>query len=72
MALKLYLAEWRDFLGLTTQQLSARSNIPVTSIIKLEMGKMKFTQDHLEQLGEALDTDSNALLFPPGTRFLHS
>lgn len=57
-----YIRQWREFRGLTQEQLADRLETSVPSISRLESGTQPYTQDTLEALAEALSTDPASLL----------
>lgn len=64
--IQLLLKEWREHRGLTQQQLAERSGIALPNLSKIELGKMRWHSEMLEQLALALDLDDpRKLLFPP-------
>ena len=57
-----FFRQWREFRGLTQEQLAERVETSVPSISRLENGTQPYTQDTLEALAEALNTDPASLL----------
>lgn len=59
---KTFFKEWREFRGLTQEQLAGRLETSVASISRIESGTQPYTQDVLEALAEALTTDPASLI----------
>lgn len=57
-----FLREWRQHRGLTQERLGARLDISKGRISELESGKVRYNQDLLEGLAEALDCTPGDLL----------
>lgn len=57
-----YFRQWRKYRALTQQQLANRLDTTKTTISEYERGKRGYTQDFLEALAEALQTDPVSLL----------
>lgn len=57
-----FFREWREFRGLTQEQLAGRLETSVASISRIEKGTQPYTQDVLEALAEALMTDPASLI----------
>lgn len=57
-----YIAQWREFRGLTQDQLADRLDMKQGHISMLENGKRGYTQDTLEAIAHALQTDVASLL----------
>jgi len=57
-----YIREWRQHRGLSQEQLASRLDTSVASISRIESGQQPYTQDTLEALAEALQTDVASLL----------
>ena len=57
-----YIREWREHRGLTQEQLAGRLETSVASISRIESGTQPYTQDTLEALADALQTDVASLL----------
>lgn len=57
-----YIAQWRDFRNLTQEQLAARLDMTQSHLSMLENGKRGYTQDTLEAIAHALQTDVASLL----------
>lgn len=57
-----FFKEWREYRGLTQEQLADRLETSVASISRIESGTQPYTQDVLEALAEALMTDPASLL----------
>ena len=47
--------KWRDYRGLTQEQVAERAQLPKSTVSKLETGSKQYTQAHLEALAHALD-----------------
>jgi transcriptional regulator with XRE-family HTH domain len=57
-----YIAQWRDFRGLTQEQLAGRLGMTQSHLSMLENRKRGYTQETLEAIAEALQTDAASLL----------
>ena len=57
-----YIREWRQHRGFSQEQLASRLDTSVASISRIESGQQPYTQDTLEALAEALQTDVASLL----------
>jgi transcriptional regulator with XRE-family HTH domain len=57
-----YIAQWRDYRHLTQEQLAARLNMTQSHLSMLENGKRGYTQETLEAVADALQTDVASLL----------
>lgn len=57
-----FFRQWREFRGLTQEQLAGRLETSVASISRIEKGTQPYTQDVLEALAEALMTDPASLI----------
>jgi transcriptional regulator with XRE-family HTH domain len=57
-----FIAEWREFRGLTQEQLAGRVDLSVSSISQLENGKQGYSQPTLEALAVALSCEPGDLL----------
>jgi transcriptional regulator with XRE-family HTH domain len=57
-----YFRQWRLHRGLSQEQLADRLDTSVASISRIENGSQPYTQDVLEALAEALNTDPASLL----------
>lgn len=57
-----FIKEWRKFRGLSQIVLGERLGVTHSTISQLETGKIKYTQDMLEALAEALNTDPASLI----------
>jgi transcriptional regulator with XRE-family HTH domain len=62
---RLYLREWREQRGLTMHDLSKRTEIPVTTLSKIEGGDMVWNAEHLAVFADALDCAPPMLLSAP-------
>lgn len=65
---KKHFREWRDFRGLTQEQVAGRTGIDNTILSKLERGKVNYTEKHLEALSHAYNCTPADLLTPPPDR----
>lgn len=66
MSVKLYLKEWRDLRGLTSMQLAARADLPVSTLARLEHDTdRQWNSEQLGVLAEALAIEPIDLLKPP-------
>lgn len=59
---KTFFREWREHRGLTQEQLADRMETTKANISRVESGKQGYTQDYLEALAIALQTDEASLL----------
>lgn len=59
---KTFIREWRDFRNLSQEALGERMGTSGGSISRIETGEQPYTQDTLEALAEALNTDPASLL----------
>ena len=57
-----FIRHWREHRGLTQEQLASRLETSVASISRIESGTQPYTQDVLEALADALNTDPASLL----------
>jgi transcriptional regulator with XRE-family HTH domain len=57
-----FIAEWRDFRGLTQDMLAERLGTSKASISRIESGKQPYSQPFLEACAEALTTDAASLI----------
>lgn len=57
-----FLRQWRDYRGLTLERLADRVGMTAGNLSQLERGKLGYTQNTLEKLAEALQTDVASLL----------
>lgn len=57
-----FIRQWREHRGLTQEQLASRLETSVASISRIESGTQPYTQDVLEALADALNTDPASLL----------
>lgn len=57
-----YFRQWRIYRGFSQEQLASRLDTSVASISRIEGGSQPYTQDVLEALAEALNTDPASLL----------
>jgi transcriptional regulator with XRE-family HTH domain len=57
-----FFKEWRLHRGLSQEQLADRIETSVASISRIESGTQPYTQDVLEALAEALNTDPASLI----------
>ena len=57
-----FFKEWRLHRGLSQEQLADRLETSVASISRIESGTQPYTQDVLEALAEALNTDPASLI----------
>ena len=62
-----YLKEWREFRGLSQEQVALRVELSVPQVSKLENGKQGYRQDTLENFANAYDCAAADLLNPPPT-----
>jgi transcriptional regulator with XRE-family HTH domain len=57
-----FIRHWRKHRGLTLEQLAARLDMTASHLSMLENGKRGYTQETLERVAEALNTDPASLL----------
>jgi transcriptional regulator with XRE-family HTH domain len=57
-----FIREWREFRGLTQEQLADAIDATKASISRIEAMKQGYTQDNLEAMADALGTHPGALL----------
>lgn len=57
-----FIAQWRDFRNLTQEQLADRLDMTQSHLSMLENGKRGYTQETLEAIAHALQTDVASLL----------
>jgi transcriptional regulator with XRE-family HTH domain len=57
-----YIAKWREVRNLTQEQLAARLDMTQSHLSMLENGKRGYTQETLEAIAHALQTDVASLL----------
>lgn len=57
-----FLRQWREYRGLTQDDLAARLETSKASISRIELGQQAYTQDFLEACADALRTDPASLL----------
>jgi transcriptional regulator with XRE-family HTH domain len=57
-----FIRQWREFRGLSQEALGARLDTSGTSISRIENGEQPYTQDTLEAIADALQTDVASLL----------
>jgi len=59
---KTFFRQWREHRGLTQEQLAERLETTKANVSRVETGKQGYTQDYLEALADALQTDRASLL----------
>jgi transcriptional regulator with XRE-family HTH domain len=57
-----YIKKWREYRGLTQEDLADQLETSHASISRIESGQQVYTQDFLEACADALDTDPASLL----------
>jgi transcriptional regulator with XRE-family HTH domain len=57
-----FIRQWREYRGLTQDDLAARLETSKASISRIESGLQAYTQDFLEACADALRTDPASLL----------
>lgn len=57
-----YIKQWREHRGLNQEQLAARLEMTQSQISQLESGRRGYTQQTLEAIADALQTDVASLL----------
>jgi transcriptional regulator with XRE-family HTH domain len=63
-----FVREWREFRGLTQEQLAEMLNMTSASISRIESLKQGYTQNFLEACADALGTHPGTLLTRAPTR----
>lgn len=63
-----FFRQWREHRGLTQEQLADRLETSVASVSRLENGSQPYTQDTLEALAEAFNTDPASLIMRDPTQ----
>ena len=59
---RIFLKQWREFRGLTQEQLADRVGWSVGNVSQLERGLQGYSQEGLEALAEALQCDPGQIL----------
>ena len=59
---KTFFKQWREYRDLSQERLAERLETSVASVSRIESGKQPYTQDYLEALAVALQTDPASLL----------
>lgn len=57
-----FVRQWRDYRGLSQEQLADRLDMSAAQLSRIETGKQPYTQDFLEVAADALRTDVPSLL----------
>lgn len=57
-----FIRQWREHRGLTLERLAERTGMTAGNLSQLERGNQGYTQNALEALAEALQTDTASLL----------
>lgn len=57
-----FIREWREHRGLTLEQLGDRLDMTASHLSMLERGQRGYTQETLEQIAHALQTDAASLI----------
>jgi transcriptional regulator with XRE-family HTH domain len=57
-----FFKAWREYRDLSQERLAERLETSVASVSRIESGKQPYTQDYLEALAQALQTDPASLL----------
>lgn len=57
-----HIREWREHRGLTLEQLAERIDMTASHLSMLERGQRGYTQETLEIIAHALQTDTSSLL----------
>ena len=57
-----FFKQWRTHRGLSQERLAERLETSVASVSRIESGKQPYTQDYLEVLAVALQTDPASLI----------
>jgi transcriptional regulator with XRE-family HTH domain len=63
-----FIRQWRDYRNLTLEQLAARLEMTASHLSMLETGKRGYTQNTLEAIADALQTDAASLLMRDPTK----
>lgn len=63
-----FIKQWREYRGLTQEQLAERLNSSKASISRIETGDQPYTQDFLEACADALLTDPASLIMRDPSR----
>jgi transcriptional regulator with XRE-family HTH domain len=58
----IFVRQWREFRGLSQEQLADRLDMSAAQLSRIESGKQPYTQDFLEAAAHALRTDVASLL----------
>jgi transcriptional regulator with XRE-family HTH domain len=64
----IFLKQWRDFRGLTQDQLAERAEMSIGNISLLERGLQNYSQPGLERLADALRCEPGHLLLVDPTK----
>ena len=59
---KTYIRQWREYRNLTLEQLAERVDMTASYLSMLERGQRGYTQETLESLAYALQTDAASLI----------
>lgn len=59
---RIFLKEWRNYRGLTQEQLAERVGWSVSNVSQLEQGRQGYSQEGLELLAGALNCDPGQIL----------
>lgn len=59
---RIFLKEWREYRGLTQEQLAERVGMSKSNVSQLEQGRQGYSQDGLEALAEALQCDPGQII----------
>jgi len=57
-----FIKEWREYRGLSQERLASRLGMSGAQLSRIENAKQPYTQDVLETIAEALQTDVASLL----------
>ena len=57
-----FVRQWREYRGLTQEQLAERLKMSAAQLSRIETGKQPYTQDFLEAAADALRADVPSLL----------
>ncbi|HEU4986895.1 MAG TPA: helix-turn-helix transcriptional regulator [Rhizobiaceae bacterium] len=63
-----FIRQWREYRGLTQEQLAERIDVTAGTISQLENGRISYTQPTLEAIAEALQTTPGDILNVDPTR----
>lgn len=62
---RVYFKEWREYRGLTQEQVADRLETTKATVSRMETGKSQYNRGYLEALADALDCEPSELFHPP-------